>query len=121
SEVILVVEDDEMVRKMTLKILERYGYTVLAAGDAQEALHICRAHKEHVQLILTDVVMPGMSGSDLVEELKGTRPGLKILFMSGYTEDAIVHHGVLDEGVAFIEKPFTPKGLARKVREALGD
>ncbi|MEW6669827.1 MAG: response regulator [Thermodesulfobacteriota bacterium] len=120
SEVILVVEDDEMVRKMTLKILERYGYTVLAAGDAQEALHICRAHKEHVQLILTDVVMPGMSGSDLVEELKETRPGLKILFMSGYTDNAIVHHGILDEGIAFLQKPFTPEGLARKVREVLG-
>ncbi|MEW6666530.1 MAG: PAS domain S-box protein [Thermodesulfobacteriota bacterium] len=121
SETVLVVEDDKMVRNMTLKILQKYGYTVLCARDGQEALRISKEHKGFIDLMLTDIVMPGMSGKDLAEELKGIQPGLKVLFMSGYTDNAIVHHGILDEGIAFLQKPFTPEGLARKVREALGD
>ncbi|MEW6669824.1 MAG: ATP-binding protein [Thermodesulfobacteriota bacterium] len=120
SETILMVEDDETVRKMTLKILQKHGYTVLCARNPQEAIHLCREHKEQVQLTVTDVVMPGMSGKDLADEVKRIRPGMKVLFTSGYTDDAIVHHGVLAKGMAFIQKPFTPEGLARKVREVLG-
>lgn len=107
-----------MVRNMTIKILQKYGYTVLSARDAQDALQVIREY-EKVRLILTDVIMPGMSERGLAEEVKAEHPGLKILFMSGYTVNAIVHHGVLDKGVAFLQKPFTPEGLARKVREVL--
>jgi PAS domain S-box-containing protein len=121
SETVLVVEDDEMVRNVTLKILQRYGYAVLCARDGQEALRMCREHKEQVQLMLTDVVMPGMGGRDLEEKLQKIQPGMKVLFMSGYTDNAIVHHGMLDKGIAFLQKPFTPEGLARKVRAVLGD
>ena len=120
SETILVVEDDEMVRNMTIKILQKYGYTVLCAGDGQEALEMCGEHKERIQLILTDVVMPGMSGKDLTQELQRIRPGIKVIFMSGYTDNSIVHHGILERGIAFLQKPFTPEGLARKVREVMG-
>jgi CheY-like chemotaxis protein len=119
SETILVVEDDDMVRELAINILKRYGYTVLFAGDGQEAFHICRGLKEPVQLMLTDVVMPRISGRELVESLEGMRPEMKVLFMSGYTDNAIVHHWILDNRIAFIQKPFTPGDLARKVREVL--
>ena len=119
SETILVVEDDDMVRELSIKILKRYGYTVLFAGNGQEAFHICRGHKEPVQLMLTDVVMPRMSGRELAKSLEELRPEMKVLFMSGYTDNAVVHHSILDNEVAFIQKPFRPEGLARKVREVL--
>ncbi len=119
SETILVVEDDEMVRNLALKALKQCGYTVLCAGDGQEALHICREHKEPIQLMLTDMVMPGMSGIELAKSLEGLWPEMKVLFMSGYTDNAIVHHGVLEKGIAFIQKPFASDSLARKVREVL--
>ena len=121
SETVLLVEDDEMVRNMALKILNRYGYTVLYPTDGQEALRICREHEGPIHLMLTDVVMPGMGGRNLAEQAQVVRPDLKVLFMSGYTDNAIVHHGVLEEGIAFLKKPFTPEGMARKVREVLGD
>ncbi|MBN1103096.1 MAG: response regulator, partial [Deltaproteobacteria bacterium] len=121
SETILVVEDDETVRNLALNALKRYGYTVLCARDGEEALRMCRERTEQIQLMLSDVVMPGMSGKDLAEEIKGLRPGLKVLFMSGYTDNSIVRHGVLENGIAFLQKPFTPEALARKVRKALGD
>jgi CheY-like chemotaxis protein len=120
SGTVLVVEDDEMVRNMTVKVLERYGYTVLCARGGEEAERVCRENGEEIRLMVTDVVMPMMSGRELAERLGRMQPGMKVLFMSGYTDDAIVHHGVLDKGVAFIQKPFTPEGLARKVREVLG-
>jgi two-component system, cell cycle sensor histidine kinase and response regulator CckA len=119
SETILVVEDDDMVRELAIKILKRYGYTVLFAGNGQEAFHICREHREPVQLMLTDVVMPGMGGRELAKSLEELRPEMKVLFMSGYTDNIIVHHSILDNDVAFIQKPFRPEGLARKVREVL--
>ena len=119
SETILLVEDEKMVRDIALKILRNYGYTVLCAGDGEEALHICRHHQEPVQLMLTDVVMPGMSGRELAKRLEELHPEMKVLFMSGYTDNAIVHNGLLDKGIAFIPKPFTPVDLARKVREVL--
>ncbi|MFP3869997.1 MAG: response regulator [Syntrophobacteria bacterium] len=120
SETILVVEDDELVRNMARKALEKYGYTVLSARDGEEALRLCGEQEGPIDLVLTDVVMPGMSGSELVDRLKGLWPDLKIIYMSGYTDNAIVHRGILDKGVVFLQKPFTFEGLAQKVRQALG-
>ena len=121
SETILLVEDEPSVRQLTCKILVENGYTVLTAADSQEALKLSERYAAPIDLLLTDVVMPGgMSGRDLANHLTLQRPQTKTLFMSGYTDDAIVHHGVLEPGLAFLPKPFTSVGLARSVREALG-
>jgi signal transduction histidine kinase len=119
NETVLLVEDEEMVREMAKEILEESGYQVLEAKHGQEALLIAEQYRGHIHLMLSDVVMPQMSGRELAEQFLPLRKGMKVLYMSGYTDDAIVHHGVLDEGTAFIEKPFTPTALARKVRETL--
>ncbi len=118
-ETILLVEDDDMVRRMTREVLEISGYTVLEAATGGEAVRFCEHHAESIQLLLTDVVMPQLSGKELADGLTLVRPEMKVLFMSGYTDEAIVHHGVLKEGTAFIQKPFTSSALARKVREIL--
>ncbi|MBI4775336.1 MAG: PAS domain S-box protein [Deltaproteobacteria bacterium] len=118
-ETILVVEDDVQVKNLTLKVLLGYGYTVLGAADGPEALQISAAHEGKIHLLVTDVVMPGMSGKVLADQMKVQQPKMKTLFMSGYTDNAIVHHGVLEGGSAFLQKPFAPKVLARKVREVL--
>jgi two-component system, cell cycle sensor histidine kinase and response regulator CckA len=120
TETVLLAEDDELVRNMTRVILSDHGYKVLAEANGVAALSLFERTEEPIHLLLTDVVMPGMSGRELADRLTRLRPEMKVLFMSGYTEDAIVHHGVLDEGVNFIQKPFTPDDLARKVREVLG-
>jgi CheY-like chemotaxis protein len=119
DETILVVEDEETVRKLAIRLLKSQGYRVLEAPDGGKALLLCEKLKERIHLILTDVVMPGMSGRKLAERLKQIHPEMKVLYMSGYTDNAIVHHGVLEEGTKFIQKPFTLENLARKVREAL--
>jgi PAS domain S-box-containing protein len=119
TETVLVVEDSEEVMELVVKILAEKGYHAMAARDGGEALRICEAHAGSIQLMVTDVVMPGMSGRELAESLKGTRPEMKVLYMSGYTDNAIVHHGILDAGVDFLQKPFTPQALAQKVREVL--
>jgi len=119
TETVLLVEDEEIVRDMTHEILRMSGYHVLESSRGSEALAVCEQHKGPIHLMLTDVVMPQMSGRELAERLMPLRPEMRVLYMSGYTDDAIVHHGVLDEGMAFIEKPFTPNALARKVRESL--
>jgi PAS domain S-box-containing protein len=118
-ETILVVEDDEVVRKLACDILQMNGYTVLDAADATDALVKYKQHEGVIDLMITDVVMPHFSGRELVGHLMPLQPEMKILYMSGYADDAIVHHGVLDAGTAFLQKPFTPDALARKVREVL--
>jgi len=114
------VEDDVMVRGMAASMLEEMGYTVLVAETPQDALLLCEKQDTIVDLLLTDVVMPGMSGIELRDRLRAVRPGLKVLFMSGYTSDVIVHHGVLEKGIHFIHKPFSINDLACKIREAIG-
>jgi len=120
GETILVVEDEELVRMTIREILARYGYTVLEAQSGGEAVDLCSRRQGTIHLMLTDVVMPGMNGVELSKRLAPMQPGMKVLFMSGYTADAIVHQGILDPGIAFIHKPFTMDSLARKVREVLG-
>jgi PAS domain S-box-containing protein len=119
TETVLVVEDDEAVRSLARRILEAAGYTVLTASNGQEALYVCERPGLVLHLVLTDVVMPEMSGRVLVERLGKLRAEIKVLYMSGYTDDAIVHHRVLDSGAHFIGKPITRLELLRKVREAL--
>lgn len=118
-ETILLVEDEDMVRQVARRILERKGYTVKEAGLGTEALLLSGQNSGPIHLLLTDVVMPGMSGRELADRLSLQRPEMKVLYMSGHTENAIVHHGVLDQGIAFIQKPFRHDILAQKVREVL--
>jgi two-component system cell cycle sensor histidine kinase/response regulator CckA len=117
---ILLVEDDDMVRGMTLAMLEKIGYTVVAAESPLSALSICERGDTHFDLLITDVVMPEISGAELRDRIKAIRAKTKVLFMSGYTSNVIVRHGVLKEDVHFVQKPFTLKDLARKVRDAIG-
>ncbi|MFY9728188.1 MAG: response regulator [Bryobacteraceae bacterium] len=118
KETVLVVEDQAEVRKYAVAVLKEYGYRVIPVENAGEAL--LRCEQEGIDLVLTDVVMPHISGRELADRLKTLQPGIKVLFMSGYTDNIIGHHGVLEEGAEFIEKPFSPEELARKVRTALG-
>ncbi len=121
GETILLVEDEEPVRSVTRQLLERNGYTVFEAPDGPSALGLVGGENGVVQfdLLLTDVVMPGMSGRELADHLRVNRPDLTVLFMSGYTDDAVVRHGMLEPGLAYLEKPFRPPALLRKVRDAL--
>jgi two-component system cell cycle sensor histidine kinase/response regulator CckA len=120
TETLLVVEDDPAVRHLAEEVLRTQGYVVLPANNGQDGLNMARAHQgPPIQLVVTDVIMPLMGGKVMSEWLKVTYPGLKVLFTSGYTDDAISHHGVLDAGVDFLPKPYTPATLTRKVRELL--
>jgi len=120
SEVILLVEDDRAVRDMVRRVLADHGYEVVAAESARAGIEVSARRHGEIDLLLTDVVLPGLSGRQLSEALTATHARMRTLYMSGYTDDAIVHHGVLDEGIAFISKPFAPSALLRKVREVLG-
>jgi CheY-like chemotaxis protein len=120
SETVLLVEDEPMVRRLSREILEMHGYHVLEAMQGDEALRICEQHEGPIHVLLTDVVMPRMSGRELAERVRVLRPDTRILFMSGYTDDAVVRHGIFDEDIPFLQKPFTADVLALKVRAVLG-
>jgi CheY-like chemotaxis protein len=119
-ESILLVEDENMVRDLAHRVLLDDGYSVLVTRNGVEALRICEQHPGPIHLLVTDVVMPGgLSGRELADRLTSLRPEMKVLYMSGYPDKAIVHHGVLEPGIAFLDKPFTPTALTQKVREVL--
>lgn len=121
QETILVVEDEEGVRKLTLRYLAQYGYQVISASNADEALHLALSHPGTIDLLLTDVVMPNGSGPELAEKIRQHLPHVNVLYMSGYTDDTVVRHGLLHSEVSFIQKPFGSLGLVRKVRSILDD
>jgi CheY-like chemotaxis protein len=120
TETLLLAEDEAPVRSFARDALRTYGYTVLEAGDGTEARRVADAHAGPIHLLLTDLIMPGLGGARLGEALTASRPGLKVLYLSGYTAEALVRRGALAEGaIHFLQKPFTPSALARKVREVL--
>ncbi|MDO9567504.1 MAG: ATP-binding protein [Candidatus Desulfaltia sp.] len=119
SETVLIVEDDEGLLKLVQNVLQGCGYRVLSAENGEKALRVGKEHEGQIDLMITDVVMPKMGGREAADRLQPLYPQMKVLYMSGYTDNAIVHHGVLESGLNFLEKPFTPECLARKVREVL--
>jgi two-component system, cell cycle sensor histidine kinase and response regulator CckA len=119
SETILVAEDEDGVRSLTREVLEKYGYTVLEAANGEEALKVAEQHVGPLDLLLSDVVMPRMGGPELAQALLARRPSVKVLYMSGYTDHPMVRRGVVNAGVAFLQKPFTPTLLVSRVREVL--
>jgi CheY-like chemotaxis protein len=119
TETILLVEDEDQVRRVALGLLTRHGYRVLEARNAGEGLLVCERYGEQIDLLLSDVVMPQMSGPEVAKRIALARPGIKILCMSGYTDETILRHGILEAGIAFLQKPLTPESLLSKVREVL--
>jgi CheY-like chemotaxis protein len=120
SETLLVVEDEEGVRILVRDYLRMNGYTVLEAGHGEEALRIACEHSGTISLMITDVIMPGMNGRELAERMSLLRPAMKVLYISGYAEAAVYRRGVLEQGAPFLQKPFGPPELGRKVRDVLG-
>jgi two-component system cell cycle sensor histidine kinase/response regulator CckA len=116
-----VVEDQEAVRSFAKAALRQHGYQVIQASNGDQALSVANSHSGQINLLLTDVIMPGLNGRDLSDRLKAVRPNVKALFMSGYTADVIANRGVLNPGIAFLHKPFSQEELARKVREVLDE
>jgi hypothetical protein len=119
TETILLVEDEEAVRELSRTIMEMAGYKVLEASNGLAALELVARHKEPIDLLVTDVIMPKMGGGELVEALHAQRPKMRVLYLSGYTSDAIVCHGVSESKAAFLQKPFTVSALTQKIREVL--
>ena len=121
GETILLVEDDPALLELTFSMLERLGYRVLASDSPDEALQVAAEHTGPIDLLLTDVIMPGINGKELAQQLLTLHPELKLVYMSGYTADVIAHHGVLDAGVHFLQKPFSRTSLSLKIKEALDE
>jgi len=119
SETVLIVEDDDSLRKVSQRALQQHGYSVLEAENGEDALKVSEAYAGSIDLLITDVVMPGMGGKETAERLQPLYPRMKVLYTSGYTDNTIVHHGVLATGLNFLQKPFSPEALVRKVREIL--
>jgi CheY-like chemotaxis protein len=119
AETILLVEDEARVRKLIVDVLAARGYRVLEATRGHEAVRLAAAHKGPIHLAVVDVVMPEMSGPDVIREIRAARPEMRVLYISGYTDEAIVHYGILESGAAFLQKPFLPDVLGRRVREVL--
>jgi CheY-like chemotaxis protein len=119
AETVLLVEDEATVRSVAREVLQMVGYTVLEAATGEEALERAEQHSSPIHLLVTDVVMPGMNGRELANRLAVDYPTLEVLYLSGYTDDAIAHHGVLEAGIELLHKPFTPDTLTRRVREVL--
>ncbi len=120
GEIILLVEDEEAVRKLTLRMLQQLGYQVLTAPNGQKGIETAQGHSGNIDCLLTDVVMPNMSGKQLADAVLVVHPETSVIFISGYTENTVVHHGVLNPGVEFLPKPFSRETLANKLREVLG-
>ena len=120
GETVLVVEDENAVRDLTVKMLKQLGYVVLAAASGADAINISNAYTDRISILVTDVVMPQMSGRQVADVLRAARPDMKVLYLSGYTESTVIHHGVLDNAVDFLPKPFSREALGQKVREILG-
>jgi CheY-like chemotaxis protein len=116
---VLLVEDEESVRELVRDTLLGKGYKVIEAQNGEAGLKVSEEHAGTIHVLITDVVMPGMGGRELAQRVSAARPHIKVLFLSGYTEDAIIHEGVLEPGTAFLQKPFTLQMLSRKVREVL--
>ena len=118
TETVLVAEDDEMVRNLVCETLEAHGYDVVEAQSPTDCLELAYS-KDTIHLLLTDVIMPEMNGKELYQKIAAIHPNSRVLYMSGYTNEIVVHHGILDEGINFLQKPFTVQNLTRKVREIL--
>jgi len=121
GETVLLVEDEAVILDVGREILEKLGYNVLAAATPKEALRQVAARDDEIKLLITDVVMPEMNGRDLAEKIRQMKPGLKCLFVSGYTSDVIAHHNVLDDGIQFLQKPFSINELAAKVHQVIAE
>ena len=119
TETVLIVEDEEMIRKLASEIIELNGYNVLCARNGDEALQLAGENPSKIDLLLTDVIMPGMNGKELHQQIQKICPGIRVIFTSGYTDNVITHHGVLDEGVNFLPKPFSGHSLLSKIRQTL--
>jgi CheY-like chemotaxis protein len=119
GETVLVVEDDAEVRALVANALTAHGYAVLSASTPEAGLELAKKHTTSIQLLLTDVIMPGMNGPQLFQHIGRLQPQIKVLYISGYTDNVIAHHGVLDEGIDYLQKPFTIRGLTHKVRQVL--